>query len=762
MLKVTRRDFLKIGVAGASLATAGRALQGFVGAEEPDTGSVSRTTGRPRQSVPTTCLQCPAGCGILGFVEDGRLVKIEGNPQHPNNHGKICAKGQAGLNQVYDPQRILYPLRRAGLRGEGKWERISWEEAYDAVANRLKALRERGHPEEFAFFSGVDDTLGLVNRFLDAYGTPTVLMRRALGEVNKRVAQEITWGADVEINDIGHSRYILNFGANPYEAHIFHLPLVQRLVEARLQNGAKLVTFDPRLSHTAGKSDEWLSIQPGTDSLIALAMANVIIKEGLYDRGFLDRWVNFPVDGLARHLSQFSLEEAERISGIRAADIRRIAREFAAAKPVTILSGLGIWGHSNGTQSERALMLLAAITGNIDVPGGYCLPRRYELSPVEPKPSKVTQRSALAQPSDLPLALYGIVHPVMPMIREGRQRISVAMIYMHNPAYSDPDHELAQEVLKDERLIPYLIAIDPYMSETAALADIILPDATYLERWYVDSGPSLDMLPYLSLRQPVIKPRGESVAFTDMLIELARRIGGDMERYFRFGSTEGYIRSAIAGISGLMKAGGMDYLKAHGFWVDPLAKPQYQVYEKEGFQTPSGKLEVFSRKLEEAGFSALPTYEPPTSHAGAGDDELYLITFKWNVHSGSRTANSKWLSEITHDNPLLVNTQTARAMGIKEGDLIRISSSRGSLAIKAHLTHGIHPRVVAIGGGLGHWQYGGVAQAQKFKSNDPDTKLVWWEKHGHGVCPNSLIPVALDPVGGSQAWMDTRVRIARI
>lgn len=728
----------------------------FAGAD-----SVSRTSGQRRRGVPTTCQLCPARCGVIGFVEEGKVAKIEGNPRHPNNQGSICAKGIAAVNLLYDPDRLLYPMKRIGNRGEGKWQRISWEEAYEELASRLKSLREQGHPEELVFQSGTAATPSLVSRFLQAFGTPNGFNWSPPGGENKAVALELTWGSSVEVSDVAHTRYILNFGSNPYEAHLFHLPLVKRLIEGRVDNFAKLVTFDVRLSATAGKSDEWIPLKAGTDGLVALAIASVIMQEGLYDHDFLTAWTNIPVSQLTRHLAQYTPEVAEVISGVPASDIRRIAREFATTKPATTLSGTGLSMHVNGMFNERCVALLNAITGNIDVLGGYCLPRKYELEEPNPKPPQPTQTTPLSSLEEAPFSRGIPLHTEMRFLKESGQKISVYMTYMRNPVYSNPDISLSAEVLKDENFIPYFVAVDTVLSESAALADLVLPDTTFLERWDLESPPSLEMVPLVSLRQPVVKPAGEAVPFQEVLIRLAKTIGGGLERYFEFDTPEEYLSRIVNKIEPLVQAGGMDYLKEFGVWYDPEAKPQYRSYENGGFGTPSKKFEIYSTVLLDNGFAPLPFFAPIAAHQNLPEDEFILTTFKWNVLT-SGNANAKWVSEIVHTNPMWINRESAEALGLEKGDLVKLTSSQDSIVVEVRPTSGIHPRVVAISGHLGHRGLGRIARAERFVSNHPDTELIWWEEHGNGVNPNNLIAVLPATIGGGQAFHDTVVTLTRV
>jgi anaerobic selenocysteine-containing dehydrogenase len=304
--------------------------------------------------------------------------------------------------------------------------------------------------------------------------------------------------------------------------------------------------------------------------------------------------------------------------------------------------------------------------------------------------------------------------------------------------------------------------MDTHVTESSVFADLLLPEATYLERLEIESPPALEMIPFISLRQPIVKPLGESAAFMDILIELARRMGPGMEKYFPYASGEDYWTAVLSKFPALVKAGGMDYLRENGWWMESGAKREYRAYLKKGFATPSGRLEIYSPRMENAGYSALPTYHPIAQHKKMKEEELILTTFQWNVHTHFSTANCKWLAEIIHANPAWINPRVAEPRGIRDGDAIRVTSRLGSIVTRAYVTQGIHPQVIAISDSCGHWQSGRVAQAQRFRSPDPETMLIWWGKEGNGVHPNPIIPAASDPIGGGQAWMDTVVTITKI
>jgi anaerobic selenocysteine-containing dehydrogenase len=759
---MNRRDFLKTSVVSSTilgLEDAGAELLKPKGSKskKPQTSIINR---RNRRGLPSCCALCYAACGIIGYVEYGRLNKIGGNPNDPNSRGRICAKGQAGINYLYDPERILYPLKRNGERGSGKWRQITWEEAYTEISRRLQEVKESGHPEQFVFLAsrrgnGVIQQQ-LVKRFLNAFGTSSYYYYDSIVGPNKSMGLQLTWGENLEINDLAHTKYILNFGSNPYESHYLQAGLVQRLVDARINNNAKLVTFDVRLSQTASKSDEWFPVFPGTDSLVALAMANTIMEMGLYDESFLTEWTNYSLEGLKHHLAPYTPEWAEQISGVPHKDIRRIAREYATAKPATTISGGGISDHRNGVYNERAVALLNIITGNIDIKGGYCLPRQYHFVDPDPLPPEPPPMSEL----DFPLLSHPLPDNFISRVESGKQLVKVLMTYKDNIVYAYPNPALTMEVLTDTKLVPFFVVIDSFMSETAALADIVLPGTTYLEQWDLSSPPALDLVPFVVLTQPVVAPQGQTVSFIEICTELAYRIGDGMEKYFTFGSALDYLEAVAAKIPNLVQQGGMSFLQEHGVWRDPNLSPQYRIYQNRGFRTPSKKIEIYSKRMKEKGYNPLPIYEANNNHKDLKKNQLILTTFQWHVHTDYFTANCLLLAEIVHHNPIWINPETARSLGIEKGDLIRVTTRHGSLIYRAYFTQGIHPKVVAISDNCGHWEYGRVAQAKKFRSNNPDTSLIWWEREGNGIHPGRIISIELDPIGGGQAWMDTVVTVS--
>jgi len=747
MRKFTRRDFVKLGLATAGYLAMASPFERWLHADDGELlpKGVSPLTGKPYATIPTTCGMCEAGCGILAFTEGKRIVTLQGNPLHPNNQGKICAKGIAGINLFYDPERLVFPIKRAGKRGEGKWKRITWDDAYEEIAKRLKKKGESRRDQEFVLEAGPVALDGLSRMASQLLGISILIDDTAWREANRHTAHQLTWGEGEGVADPSGSHYILNFGANPFENGPSYINLGQRIIKAKMECRAKMVTFDVRLSNTAGKSDEWFPINPGTDGVVALSMAHVIMERGLADQEFLDRWTTFPSEKVRAYLSSYDTQRAEEISGIKAADIERIAIELATNKPATIISGGGIIGHRNGVHNERCLLLLNAVVGSIDTPGGWCVPRTYPLDTLMPNFHQKNEKCEM--------------YPELESLFSAKRKIGIYMTYGANPVYSHPvmKNDL-QKVLKDESQIPFFVAVDTHISETAALADIVLPASTYLESWGLTSRPSFEMVPYLSILQPVSAPLGESLPFSEICIRLAGKVEGGGEPGFSFSGTEEMVKKVVSKIKGLGEAGGIDYLKQKGVWFDTKERPRYLSYQHTGFKTPSGKFEIYSDTLKAKGENPLPVYQPLSESVRLSDKEFILIRYESNVHSPF-TANAKWSHEILHDNPLWINAESADAINIKDGDLVIVRSLVGAITCKARLSQGIHPKVVALAANVGHWGYGHIAQAQLFKSADPDSNLVWWQKEGKGINVNTLIPLDLDPLGKGQAWMDTTVTL---
>lgn len=839
---MNRRNFLKIGAAAPAVALAGapvlieaRVLPLHGGKD------FSPRTGIEREAIPSACWQCVTRCPNVSYVEDGRLVKIEGQPNSIRTEGVMCAKGQAGVNQTYDPDRILYPMKRVGKRGEGKWARISWDEALGELATRLKALRDQGEPEKFMFHYGrmkASHSKLIKSVFLGHYGTGTVGNHTAICEAAKWTGQELTWGVHYDNWDFDNARYVLNFGSNVLEAHTNHVPTAHRLVRALVDHRVKMVTFDVRLSNTAAKSSEWVPVKPGTDRAVVLAMCSVIMKEDLH-KGDGEAFLKFvratkdpavsvagKVAALKAHLADYTPEWAEEISGVPAAKIVEIAREVATVKPACIISYRGAVAHYHGAETERAVQMLAAITGNVDNPGGRCkavgASWKYPKGPGnKPKSRKLKVIDGVSGAAVLPT--HHVSHQILKMIKDGTAgRPDVYMWYCYTPVYANGEVQENIDILKDESLIPFTVAVNPYYDESTALADLILPDTPYTERWGWEDMVSPAQVPEYYIRQPVAGPLGEARDFADVCIELADRMGFPLG----FESHEEFVRLSCDMTPAVKDAGGFEYMKANGVYHDPEATPKFHsyarilgsdVYDKPtvvrdpstgvywdwekahlesaeealekgythtsksytayvgqeidgvvyaGFKpdkvNKSGFLELYSEIMEDKGLPTMPGWTDAPELAAMKPEDLVLTTYKSATQIHSRSANCKWLTEIHHDNPAWINPVTASERGIADGDAIVIRSEFGELESHARVTPAIVPGTVAVSHHCGHWEYGRYASGRKAPmagDDDPDLERIWWQ--ANGAHPNWIIGNRADPISGQLRWMDTVVTVSK-
>jgi len=844
-----RRDFLKNGVISMAALKLGEVTllsPTQTNASELETFQDFDTLAKnikDVEKVPSVCLNCSTICGMNVLVKDGKILGVEGLPNDPNSEGTLCAKAHGGVNAVDYPERMVYPLKRVGKRGDGLWERITLDEAHNMMASKIKNCIDGKKPEGVVFHQGRNKMGDITGRFMDAIGSPVILNHRALCSSNKRAANYTTIGdTSWETVDARDCKYFLNFGSNFLETHQGGFPLLKRYIESKA-DGAKMVTFDTRLSNTAGKSDEWFAPYPSSEGAIALGMANVIMSENLYDAEFISNWTNVSVEEYKKFIEPYTPEFAAKESGLKEKDIIRLAREFAVAAPhCAAFTNRGSQAHYNGLHNDRAVIILNALVGSIGKKGGYAFGgskskghKSFPMpSPIPKKPSFTTD---LEDPKLYPFAnkwqKMRVSELCYDKIKTKKHNIKVYMSYTISSPQTWPEGpNVAVEVLKDEELIPFHVCSDVVYSEMAHYADLILPDATYFERFTIEGRNAYDLVPYFALRQEAVKPPYDCENFADTLIKVAKKIGKPVSQYFEFDSYEEFIKLRLSKLPQREGMYGFEYMKKHGVWVEDKPK-NYEpyaiklseealensfiegviIYKKSknkkkaigilkdgiayrGLKTPSRLFEIKSNdiitdsKMLGIKGDGWPHFIMPKSLKEKKDDSLVLTTFKWNVHTQARTAPQKYLTEIVHDNPMWINAQTAKQYGIKTNDMVEITTYRpkegykasqkdeivGSMVIKAFVTQGIHPEVVAISNSLG-MNYGGrIAKARNgLKENlkgypeyeDKDlTNKIWWDKKaggtGNGFNPNTLIPVNPAPLAGMQSWNDTICKIRKV
>lgn len=819
--------------------------------------------------VPTSCFNCEAGCGLLGYVDKSTMTvrKFEGNPYHPGSRGRNCAKGPATINQINDPERILYPLRRSAGRGEGRWERVSWDAALDDIALRIRTALLEDRRDEIVYHVGRPGHEGYIDRVLKAWSIDGHNSHTNICSSGARFGYAIWQGYDRPSPDHANAKFILLLSAHLESGHYFN-PHAQRIIEGRLR-GAKLAVMDPRLSNTAAMADYWMPTYPGSEAAVLLAMARVIIDERLFNETFLRDWVNWrmylenrrpngPVTferflgALREEYAEYTAEFAEEESGVPAERIVEIARMIGRAGSRFAAHnwrGAGS-GNLGGWAVARSLHFLSVLTGSVGTEGGTSPSAWNKFKPTlfdEPPAHKFWNE--LHWPREYPLAHYEMSFLLPHFLKEARGRLDVYFTRVFNPVWTFPDGFTWIEALTDESMVGTHIALTPTWNETAYFADYVLPMGHASERHDLISYETHSGV-WIAFRQPILREAarrlGKTVTHTyeanpgevweedEFWVELSWRIDPDgglgirdhfvspyragekitIEEYYRhiFENTPGLPQAANA--EGLTP---LDYMRKYGaFEVEPSAYLKHlevisgkgangaKVGEQDGvtvgvmvdgrprvgFPTPSRKQEFYSQTLADWGWGeyAIPTYVRSHIHPREIDrdkGEFPLIpTFRLPTLIHSRSANAKWLNEISNRNPVWMHTSDAERLGLKTGDLIRVATEIGHFVDRVWVTEGMKPGVVACSHHLGRWRRPGDAPSNRWASNlvtigrdeagrwymrqlagvgpyegaDPDSLRIFWSDGG--VHQNITFPVHPDPLSGMHCWHQ-RVRIEK-
>jgi anaerobic selenocysteine-containing dehydrogenase len=645
-----------------------------------------------RRVVKTACGMCIVECGINVYVENDRIVRIEGLPEHPDSQGKICVKAHQIPDWVYHEDRLKYPMRKEN----GGWRRISWEEALNTIVTKLKELKERDGATSLAVVAG--DPVGMayqvgwdvISRFCDVYGTPNIFDPGNLCGNSGFLASLMTIGK-MTTPDLENSRCIILWAQNPHNSM---LPWVRHINEA-LRKGAKLIVINPRRTSFAKRADIYVQPRPGTDGALALAMLNVIISEKLYDEEFVENWtVGFYK--LEEHVKQYTAGWAEKITGVVEEDIKKIARMYATTKPACISPSVTKLQQCQcGFQNFRSLMILEAITGHLDILGGAVRmssgltrrPHRLLEKMGDVKRTGADKYPILHQIGGRMLALGGMVNWGDLVLTGKPYPVRMMIISAANPAVTWPNSTKVRQALDK---LEFLVVMDVFMTATAERADIVLPACSFLEK-VSTTGMSLVAM----LRRPVIPPLWESWSDCGFWLELAKRMG--YEEYFPWKDDDEVLDHFLkpAGLT-------VEYLRdEHPTSILPFTK-HFDEYRKRGFRTPSGKVELYSEELERMGYDPMPTYQEPlespiSTPELAMDYPLVLTTGAREMeywHSQHRN-----LSRLRRRNPeplAEIHLDTARRYGIGDGDLIVVETKRGSIEIKARVTQDIMPDVVIV------------------------------------------------------------------
>jgi anaerobic selenocysteine-containing dehydrogenase len=640
--------------------------------------------------VQSHCRMCHGGCGVYVFVKDEKIAKIIGDPECPINHGTLCSKGLASTQLVYHPDRLTYPVKRIGPKASGKWERISWDEALDTIAERILNYKDQFGAESIVFGYGTGrENEAVIYRIANLLGSPNVLTAGHFCYGPRISTSILTCGTNPIVDYENHPRCLMMWGnnvviSNPdcYKGEPFSVAL---------DAGAKLIVVDPRLTRAAARADIWLQLRPGTDTALAWGMAQVIISEGLYDREFVEEYVHGWPE-FQKRAKEYPLEKVEAVTWVPKEKIRQAARMFATTKPAAVQWGVAIEQQNTCADNDRILMCLMGMTGNIDVPGGQVL---FKTPPIH-NVGKFGAHGMLA-PEQAAKRLGGerfrladrfaIIQPKAvwdAIIEEKPYPVKMLFFISSNPVMTRAN---AREVYRALEKVDFMAVADFFLTPTAELADIVLPAATWLEMDYI--GDFWKRHGRLLPRRKVVQI-GECRSDHEMLNDLARRIGqGDLwwETF----------------------EGGLDYiLKPLGItWQDfkkmdcIRGEVKYQKYKEVGFSTPTRKFELYCTTLERMGYDPLPQFrEPPESPVSTPD--LYR-QFPYILITGARqpgffhseNRQLPWLRELHRDPVVEIHPQTAAKEGIQEGDWVVIESLRGKIRQRAKLFAGLDPRVIA-------------------------------------------------------------------
>jgi len=767
-MRFTRRQFIQslTGAAGAAAL-----VQNRISAVDQVAGDVQRWAKPEEVVVPTICQQCPGGCGLLARTLDGEVGGISGNPLHPINRGAVCPKAFGGLQLLYDPNRIKGPMVRTGERGQ--FRPIEWDKALAMVTERLSDLRSKGLSHTVAIlggqYRGYRDTLW--SRFAQAYGTPNYIRLRCFAPDKPALAHQLMQGATAPLTyDLAEAQFILSFGAGLLESWIGPVHASEGFARLRRSSDRPrglFVQIDPRRSPTAIKADRWIPIVPGTDGILALGIANAMIREGLYDEAFVEQYsFGFEdwVDGAGQQhlgfknlvLRDYGLFTVAAATGVAVKNILEIARGLASTKPAIVIGERGPAYGPDDMYTRMAIHSLNALVGNIGVVGGLRTQGEIPLASLPTLEQDSTAKQGAAQPridgaGEKNYFMVADAPQLLPerILNGSPYPINALFLFATNPLANHPAKEAFAAAFKK---IPFIVSFSPFLDESSAMADLILPDQTYLERWQDDQVNHLAGFTCFSVARPASKPLQQSRNTADVMLQLTQSLGATMAKNFPWKSFEEVLR---AGAEGLFKSGRgyvvsvntqealRKVLERQGYWLpefqdfnafwngllqkgawwDPTGLPMSR---NALLQTPSGKFEFYSTRLKQLLDKAVTSQDTRKSMlakfgADKSEDLLYLPavairsaqksegfplrlnTYRLMSRPMGGGKNQPWLLEqpavhlqVTWEGWVEIHPQTAHGLGIHDNDLVWVESAKGRVKLRAKLYSGTVAGVIHI------------------------------------------------------------------
>ncbi len=770
-MRIDRRGFIA-GVGGFTVGMAVGGVSHWLPLESPRVAPEWEAGNE--QFVPSTCMLCPAHCGIRGRLMDGRLVRLTGNPLHPISAGGICAKGVAGLQLLYHPARLKGPIERTGPQGSNEFREVTWDYALDLVGTKLRKLKEESKSSSLMVLAG--DTPGLMGelleRFAAAYGTAHLVHENyddGAAEILRRCQ-----GIDASpAFDLSSSDFVLSFGVPSAEAWS-GFPQASLARIAPVERKPRWAQVDVRHSRTAAQADEWIAVRPGTYGLLALGLAYVILKEGIYDAEGVRATVTGledekssdgkAVPGFRSLVARFGrTADVAEMTGVEPESIVRLAKSFGLAKrPVALWDNVVSW-RAGGLSDALAIHALNILVGALDRPGGVL------VKPAAPVPTLAELAGTSLPGAPMERSPFTAANWATLVAGGSKPAPEALFTYYSNPVESHPNRERVTAALKR---IPLVVSFSPFLDESARHANLVLPDCTYLERWQDAPAPPTFPIPVWGVVQPLVKPIHDTRSTGDVLLDLAGRIGGEVKDALPFSSFEEIVKAqgtslAEVGHGGILTdelgRAEMREIEARGWWVSHgksetdfwgalLTRggwfdPNYDYFDRSMFSRfDDGKASL--RALDESRLTALTTQtaSDATSDSASSTYPLRLIPFRVMTMASGGTALMPWLLEnlgmLTGDawgTWVEINPQTARELHVSSGERVTIESESGRFDARVRVFAGAQPGCVNVPYGL-HTNVGG------------------W---GTIAASNPLVAIAgrADDETGLPDWYSTRVRI---
>jgi len=806
-VEVSRRRFLQGSVAMTVVGGSMMSATNLFGNEEESHGGVAHEmttktgTGEAKE-VATLCEMCVNKCAAVARVENGVITKLDPNPKFPKSKNMLCPRGNAGLQALYDPDRLKSPMIRIGEKGEGKFKKVTWEEAYEAILNgtdkfpgMAKILdEEKDNRSTFLFCAGEGMAEHTFKQFFSAFGSSNWLNHSSICLQTVSSGYSVTIGAYPQA-DLHNAKYIIMGGANRAEAIV--TPDTMDGFKRTKGRGAKLICIDPRFTNTAAKSDKWLAINPGTDLAFVLALTYVAIKEELYNKKYVEENFN-GFEEYKNHIlsNNYTPEWASKITGLKVEDIYEVARDFMKYAPASVYyPGRRSTFAKNDFQLRRAMAIFQGLGGGIDTKGGVIFGKKLKLGKhkgIEPlyaqaEPRAVSKRKDIKE-GETPYEDCAIVTGAGSWLGWRNRYIEDKMpykvrgmfIYKHNPMMNMPNRAKTEKMMKKMELV---VAIDTMPSDTVMYADVVLPECTYLER--TDPVKTFGGVePAIAQRNKVIEPmfetkpvmeimRGLTEKISKPLFEITKKYDEDVqdelkesseeEVYAEFDITEPFKHSQEEVNEHMVKSiygeEAVKALKEDGVFYPDMEKyfkqlnpNEYQYYpeDKKYYsvkggkpKTSSGKVECNLANLTSKGIDSMPTWRDEYNFS-VPEGKFRMLTGRHAQFTQSGTANNAMLRDLIHENYAWINKRVAKKMGIEFGDKVEISSKIGKVTIKAYPTEKIAPNTIFFVHGFG----------------EESEALTWAYRNGGN--DNAIIEDNIEPVYGAAAMHETNVEIRKV